>query len=419
MESQNPWWYNEIDTKYEEWKTSLIKWIPPILKKFNFKPFSLNFLVGPRQVGKTTALKIFIHEYLLKKFDSKSIFYLSCEELIDFKELGEIIDNYISFRDASGIKSSFIILDEITFVVEWYRAIKARIDRGIFKNDILIISGSASLELLKQKEYFPGRRGYGLDLNFYPLSFSEYLSCIKGLETFKSSLESIDLAMKTNKIHNELIVKLFENYLNTGGFPLSIIEFFSKGRVSYETMKIYIDWLRNDFRKLNRSEAYMKEILSYIIKAQATPISWLSISKGTSIASPHTVQAYLEDLKNLFVIEILNLISPDSRILYRKNKKIHFIDPFLYRVICEFTRCDYYRPAVIEGIVASHISRRYNTYYWRNKSEVDIIVKIDGEQIGIEVKSKAGSWIKPRHLNKVILLEEKEIPLFLCSINLD
>jgi predicted AAA+ superfamily ATPase len=58
MKDQNPWWYGEVDKKFEEWKNKPLKWVPPILEEFNFKPFSLNFIVGPRQVGKTTALKI-------------------------------------------------------------------------------------------------------------------------------------------------------------------------------------------------------------------------------------------------------------------------------------------------------------------------------------------------------------------------
>jgi hypothetical protein len=46
--STYPWWYGEKDRKYEEWEESPVKWIPPILKTFDFKPFSLNFLVGSR-----------------------------------------------------------------------------------------------------------------------------------------------------------------------------------------------------------------------------------------------------------------------------------------------------------------------------------------------------------------------------------
>jgi predicted AAA+ superfamily ATPase len=36
----------------------------------------------------------------------------------------------------------------------------------LFKGDVIIISGSASLEILKQREYFPGRRGSGRDIKF-------------------------------------------------------------------------------------------------------------------------------------------------------------------------------------------------------------------------------------------------------------
>lgn len=76
-------------------------------------------------------IKILIYD-LIKYRDPRPIFY-SCDEVADYRELGEIIDNYQSARKEWGIKSSIIFLDEITFVNEWYRAIKSRIDRRIFK----------------------------------------------------------------------------------------------------------------------------------------------------------------------------------------------------------------------------------------------------------------------------------------------
>jgi len=418
MESQNPWWYGEEDRKYDEWQRSPVKWIPPIVKTFDFKPFSLNFLVGPRQVGKTTALKVYIHDFLLKDSSPKSVFYLSCEELTDFRELGEILDNYTSLKEANKIKSSFIILDEITFVEEWHRAIKARIDRGSFKDDVLIVSGSASLEILKQKEYFPGRRGSGKDINFYPLGFSDYVSCFKKMETIKEGIEGVESAMDANRIHSTVLTELFANYLLTGGFPLSIVEFFSRGRMSYETRKVYIDWLKNDFGKLKRNESYMKEVLAYIINSQGTPVSWLNISRETSMASPHTAQAYVEDLKNLFVVEILNFLSPDSKVAFRKNKKIHVIDPFLYKTICEFVRAEPVESALLESVVATHLARKYETFYWKDRSEVDVVIKLDKKQIGVEVKKGVGSWRKPMHLQKAFVLTKEEIPIFLSSVDL-
>ncbi|MEM2083730.1 MAG: ATP-binding protein [Nitrososphaerota archaeon] len=418
MDSQNPWWYGEIDRTYEEWSKKEVKWIPPIIEQFKLEPFSLNFLVGPRQVGKTTALKIWIHEKLLPKTNPRSIFYFSCEELTDFKELGEVLDNYISFKNGNRISSSFIILDEITFVEDWHRAIKIRIDQGFFKNDVIIISGSASLEILKQKEYFPGRRGKGKDIIFYPLSFSEYVKALRNMETVKKDILQVENSMKINKVHQDILNELFNKYLLTGGFPLSIEEMYTRNKISFETRKIYIDWLKNDFAKLGRSESYMKEVLAYIIDARLSPISWLSISRETSISSPHTTQAYVEDLEKLFIVRILNFLDTNSKVLYRKNKKIHITDPFLYDTICEFVNIKPIEEDKLESVVATHLVRKYSTFYWRNRTEVDIVVMVDKKQFGIEVKTISRSWIKPKHLKNILILTKSQIPLFLASIDI-
>jgi len=417
MESQNPWWYRESDRTFEEWEKKGVKWIPPVIEQFSFEPFSLNFLAGPRQVGKTTALKIWINKFLVPKFDPRAVFYFSCEELTSFRELGEVLDNYVSFRNNSGIKSSFIVLDEITFVEEWHRALKLRIDQGVFRNDVIVVSGSASLEILKQKEYFPGRRGKGRDIVFYPLSFSQYLKALRNLETARSNLTEIEYSMKTNKVHQNLLNEFFNKYLLTGGFPLPIEEMYTTGRISFETRKTYIDWLKNDFVKLGRNEAYMKEILAYIVGARLAPISWLSISRETSISSPHTTQAYVEDLEKLFIVKILNFLNVDSKIIYRKNKKIYIIDPFLYDTICELVNMKPIEDDKLESVVATHLARKYPVFYWRNRTEIDVVTIVNNKQFGIEVKTAPKRWIKPKHLKDLLVLARPEIPVFLASID--
>ncbi|MGC8565930.1 MAG: AAA family ATPase, partial [Thermoplasmata archaeon] len=93
MERYNPWWINEEDLGYIQWNESQIKWIPNVVNEISMEPFSLNFIFGPRQVGKTTAIKILIHKYLEFQ-DPRAIFYYSCDELTDYRELSEVLDNY-------------------------------------------------------------------------------------------------------------------------------------------------------------------------------------------------------------------------------------------------------------------------------------------------------------------------------------
>ncbi|MHA1856395.1 MAG: ATP-binding protein [Promethearchaeota archaeon] len=419
MESYNPWWTGESDYIYEEWVKNTIHWIPNLINEITLTPFALHFLSGPRQVGKTTTLKILIKQLLDKGKNPYSIFYYQCDELLDYLELGEIIDNYLLSRNARNVRSSLIILDEIPFVKEWWRAIKTRIDKGLFKNDILIISGSASLELLKERERFPGRRGNGMDYIQNPLNFFEYVK-IFNLNLVESNLDitpDVEKVIQPNLIYKNRIRQLFNDYLSSGGFPLTIQDYYRTRKIETKTKRTYLDWIRGDIRQIKKNEMYMKEIFAYLLQSRGSAISWQSIAQNTSINSPHTSQSYIEALKSMYLVEILYQISPTGKILYRKNKKIHFIDPFIIKVLAEYTKTTVLEENIVENIVAAHFSQKFLTYFWKNNSEVDIIALIKRNQVGYEIKWGPKRWKKPLHLKNCYKLSKDSIPVFLASIN--
>lgn len=67
----------------------------------------------------------------------------------------------------------------------------------------------------------------------------------------------------------------------------------------------------------------------------------------------------------------------------------------------------------LESVMVTHLARKYPVFYWRNKTEIDIVAMINRRQFGIEVKTSSGSWIKPKHLKDVLVLTRLEVPLFL------
>ncbi|RLE76490.1 MAG: hypothetical protein DRJ44_03965 [Thermoprotei archaeon] len=414
MEEYNPWWFGEVDPVFEEWRESPVRWIPRVLEEFSFKPFSLHFFVGPRQVGKTTALKILIYK-LLEVKDARSIFYFACDEVSDFRELGEILDNYFSYRRGWGVKGSIIFLDEITFVEEWFRALKSRIDKGFLRNDVLVVTGSAGMELIAGRERFPGRRGLGKDIYMYPMFFSEYVGHFSNIELLESGLGGLWEKFEANRVFSSVLQGLFLKYLETGGFPVPIREMFERGRVSFSSRKVYLDWLKADWLKAGKSENYMKEVISYLLETAPSPVGWSTIAKNTSISSPHTARDYVELLENLMIAKVLYWISPSGRVDYRKNKKVIFIDPFIYRVFSSYARVEVGESAIVEATVASHLSKWASVYYWRNRSEVDIVVPYEGEVWGFEVKwrRKAGYGRRPF---KTVVLDRETIPVFLATL---
>ncbi len=416
MEEQNPWWSKEPDPTLVRWRESKLRWMPSIISEIGLEPFSLHFLFGPRQVGKTTALKLLIEREIDRGRDPRSIFYRSCDLLTDHMELDKTLDDYLRARKAWGTGPSLIILDEITFVHDWWRAVKSKIDSGVFDRDVLIITGSSSMDLLKQKELFPGRRGKGRDLLMRPLSFSEYLKAVHGLKVMSGPFSELEKNMDGNLLISNRSRELLETYLITGGFPLSIKDIIERKVVSEETMDTYLNWLRGDWNKAGKSDVYMKEVVRYLIRARGTPISWNGLSSETSINSPHTARSYVETLQGIYSALVLQLLSPDRRVLPRKNRKVHFTDPFIYRILSRYTGEKMDDGWLAEGTAASHLSRWGDAFYWRNGSEVDVVMDLSGQQTGFEITWGIKSWKRPRHIPRTFMVDRENYHLFLSSI---
>jgi len=389
---QNPWWKEkseiENDEDIKKWKEGKIKWIPSYIDEISLKPFSLNFIFGPRQVGKTTLLKLLI-KTLLEKEEKEKIFYFRCDKLADYKELDEVLKAYFEFRKAKNISSSFILLDEVTFPKEWFRTIKYYIDTGELKNDVLVLTGSLSMYLKREVELFPGRRGFGKNIIMLPLSFREFIK-IFSPELYEKipKIEKIEKEEMFKKAYLALpffeeIEKLFEKYLKIGGFPLAVK---SEG-INEEVKDIYWSWLKGDLAKIERSEETFKRVAKAIVEKTPSAISLNSLAKEFEIATHKTVFEYLSIMEKLFVAKIIYYIDLEKEIKsFKKNRKVCFVDPFFFYLFSDICLTKLPNESIIvENVVASHLARRFNVFYWKNRREIDAVVK-EKELIGFEIK---------------------------------
>ncbi|MEM1645419.1 MAG: DUF4143 domain-containing protein [Ignisphaera sp.] len=93
-------------------------------------------------------------------------------------------------------------------------------------------------------------------------------------------------------------------------------------------------------------------------------------------------------MEKLYLLKVVETIDLNSGMpIPRKQKKFYFIDPFIYHTFSNWTTSksiDYSK--LIEAVVVSHLSRLYDVYYFKSDGEVDVIVKLNGEYWGIEVK---------------------------------
>ena len=185
-------------------------------------------------------------------------------------------------------------------------------------------------------------------------------------------------------------------------------------------MKRFNPWWQDEedehvinWQKKGKNERYVKEIISYLVQSRSSAIIWLSIVKNTSINLPHTTESYVSTLENIHAANIINQIGPDFKVKYKKNKKIHFFDPFIYKLMAEYTRNEILAENIVESVVVNHLYRKFPTYFWKNSTEIDAICVIDKQQLGFEVKWGTKTWKKPRYLKDATLLTMDIIPLFL------
>lgn len=412
---QNPWWEDKSrigeDEKVKE-STARSHKIQNTFSEDN------ELMIGPRQVGKTTFIKLYIKNLIEKGVDPKRILYFSCEVLKDFSDILEIV----RFSDTLTKGKKYIFFDEVTFVNDWQKAIKFILDSPLSKDKVIHITGSSSIEL--KKETFPGRQIK--TIHFLPLSFKDFCLVFgsKNLkkEILRNNIESLSVAGVNTKAKKLLfyfneIDNLFNSYIVCGGFPRSMYEHMENGKILDETYDIYWKWLVADIAKIERSERITISTLLGVLKNYGTRFSLNSIAKEMEVGSHVTIREYLEILENLFVLHsVFPIDMKKGREAFARMRKAYFTDPFLFHVFKrELTKTDTKEeeiPHLVEGIVSEHLKRKFEKVcYYYQKKEVDFYVN----NVGIEIKWQ--KHVKKRDFSAVelknkILLSKGDFEFF-------
>ena len=332
-------------------------------------------ILGPRQVGKTTLLRI-LENYAKQKGLKAAFFDLEQPQILaDFnrpdKEIAQII---------SGA-GEVIFIDEFQYVRNISKIFKAIFDSK--KKIKIFCSGSSSLEIHKHlKESLAGRRFL---YRIYPLEYSEIR---KSYPDFT-----------------------FEDYLRFGGMP-GLTHTDAKERKQQILNELVGSYILKDIKSLVKEENIraFNHLLYLLAQNQGSTISVHSLSTEVGLSSK-AINRYLDILEQTYVNYRIYSYSKNLGNELKKSCKAYLYDLGVRNMLLKDFSAAVSRPdkgVILESFVflklQAMLTPNMEIKFWRTKDggEVDFILLKDRIPIPIEVKSKIISSEIPSGLKRFL-----------------
>ena len=338
--------------------------------------FTIVYIVGPRQTGKTTLVQSLAQE--------KGYNYLTLDKQTVDRRIDADPDGYISGLDRA-------VIDEVQQRPDLLRIIKYNVDERA-GNGYFILTGSVALKAQpKVTDLLPGRMCV---LKLLPLSQAELSETATNFITnvFKKNLDEWVCEPQNAEQLQRAIVR--------GGYPALLKLKARSSRVTW--MRQYIDLIsKRDIPSLRgqKERVELKRLLTILANASGGRLNISKIASKLNQA-PGSAKRYVKLAEDLYLIQRLPAFDPaQNEFEPRKQSKLLFNDSgFLSALlgVTEVSQDKYLKHAgrLLETFVYSEIAKHSNALddgheigYWADKRhEVDLIIRHNEQFVGIEVK---------------------------------
>ena len=369
------------------------------------------FLVGPRQAGKTTIMKIIQDEllaggnkalFLSLDYEYDSVFFSSQQSLLKKVEL------------ELGHGPGFVFIDEIQRLENAALFLKGIQDLGLpYK---FIVSGSGSVDLkAKIKESMLGRKRV---YEVYPLSLLEFVN-------FKTGYRYTDRLTDFFTLEKARSADLLLEYLNFGGYPRVVLETESREKLRVMD-EIYQGYISKDIAYLlhvEKIEAF-GQLMKTLADQSGKIINYSELAATLGISLP-TVKNYCWYAEETYILKRITPFFRNIRSEISKSPSVYFSDlgfrNYAIGVLGNLQRTDDLGFA-FQNLVYLILREKLRwsgaqIHFWRTKSktEIDFVIETGRSVIPVEVKYK--DMEKPSPPRAMDGFIEKYHPPFCLIIN--
>jgi len=344
-----------------EWKNREFPEILPrdfdIEKYIHSKLNKIVVLSGFRRVGKTYLLLNEI-KILLGKYSKEEVVYINFEdERIPLKSefLSELLPEIVKLNSKIP---KFLFLDELQNFPDWSKWLR-RVYDFYPKTRFFVTGSSSKMSFNKIPTELRGR--YLLN-KIFPLSFKEFLS-------FRGFSE---------KIEDNKLINLFEEYLVDGGLPEVVLG--NKNEKLEIAKSYYSSVVNRDLIEtyLIRNKESMKAILNLLLDSTSYSYNKLynSLKSLHYEIGKNTLIDYINFIEDSFFMFSIPIFSYKIKDRMQYPKKNYFIDNiFLSRISTNFSDN---HGRLYENLTAINLLKEENEFfYWKNNKneEVDFVIK--------------------------------------------
>jgi hypothetical protein len=306
---------------------------------------------GIRRCGKSSLLFLIKEKMNLKEPDY-CYFNFDDERIIaDISILENIYNLHIEVYG----KEPVLFLDEIQNIDNWEKFVNRMYEQGI---KVYVTGSNAKLLSSEISTSLTGRNKL---IDLYPFSFSEYLR-------FIGNSYNLERLTQTTK---SLLLKDFNAYFETGGFPLVVKENDTELINAYFQDILYRDIISR-YRLTQVNE--IKQIGLYFASNIGKLFSYSTLQEISGVKSLSSIKDYLFYYEQSYLYFYLKKFDYSVKKQIMNPKKVYTIDPaFAHRLGFNFSEN---KGRILENIVFLELLRRgKEVFYHSGKKECDFVVK--------------------------------------------
>ena len=280
-------------------------------------------LLGPRRVGKTVLLHHAVQRLIADGVAPAHICMIAVDHpLYNGLALADLLDACREAARLETVAGTFVFFDEIQYLPEWERHLKALVDGH--RDTRFVASGSAAAALrLKSLQSGAGRF---TDFLLPALSFAEYLTLLDEDHVVRWHAGTRSVSCDNVGVLNAHFV----NYLNFGGYPeVALSQAIQADPVRYLKGDIIDKVLLRDLPSLYGIQDIqeLNALFTALAYNTAGEVSLEALASRSGVAK-NTLKRYIDTLEAAFLVKVVHRIDRSARRFQRAASfKVYLTNP--------------------------------------------------------------------------------------------